>query len=403
MSFGIRIGSGSQISLNNSTISDFIKRLVQTQSSSQNALVIDSRRTATSSSGTTSVSPPQAPTTQPAPPPPPAQNSQTAPPAAPVQNNQTLPPPPQPISRIELSKLPFNVSNMPPGEAYARIARLDNNELSITAREQLAATDLVNAGIYKETPVYGSNIVFLSNPSFPALNEEKALREINNMVQMPIFNELFKGLAATGQKTVLTVSNYGSSFAAGNVNLTDRNGKTINFITLDPNYIDYDHNNPSKRNIISALSNELHEILARSAESKQNANYVATRPFQEATLAVDELMENYIYNFSINNRVNYGSLSPEEKSRIVSTMQNWSPNLQVTNLQRSLDSANYTNGYAGLPPIYSLQTAKLAAEQLNNKLTYLFGANRKVEFVPSLNSNGTYTLIPSVVRSLAVA
>jgi hypothetical protein len=75
------------------------------------------------------------------------------------------------------------------------------------------------------------------------------------------------------------VANYGPGYAAGNTTLTDNNGQKINVLTLDPNFIDYDNNDPSKRSTLAALSNELHEIDSRIQERKQGLSYVATRPF----------------------------------------------------------------------------------------------------------------------------
>lgn len=286
---------------------------------------------------------------------------------------------------------------MSPGEAYARIVRLDNNENSITFNEQKSSTEVLQSSLYKQTPLAGSsNIVFLSNPAYPAANESKAIREVEAMANMPTFKPLFDTLKNSGEKIVLMVSSYGAGYAAGNVNLTDANGKKLNVITLDPNFVDYDHVNPYKRNVLTALSNELHEIASRMTENKQGMNYVATRPFQEGTLAVDQVMENFIHDFSKNNNVNFSQLTAAERSNVLDLMKNWPPQLFASNISQALQQANKQGGYAGMPPVNSSAVASKGVIELNKKLDYLLGQNRQVEFQVKQNSDGSYSFVPTV-------
>jgi hypothetical protein len=288
--------------------------------------------------------------------------------------------------------LPFDVSTLSPGEAYARLVRLDNNEQMVTSREQKIATELFAANVYKETAVPGHpNITFLSNPSSPATNEAKAQQELEIMAKMPNFKPLFDRLSASGEKVIVMVSSYGSGFAASNISLTDKNGKPLNVITIDPNAVDYTHANRYKRNVLSALSNELQEIDSKIAERQQNTNYVTTRPFQEATLAVDQVMETFIADFSSMNKVSFAGLSPSERSSTLALMQNWSAEALQYNINQAISDTNRSSGYASFPPITSLQAAQKAAGELNQKLGYLLGSTAKVRFVPKQSSNGGYS------------
>jgi len=177
--------------------------------------------------------------------------SMYAPPAQTTEaiEQQTAPPPPPPQAATQTrfsENLPFDPSKLSPGEAYAKLVRLENDENLITLREQKLATEVLNAPIYKQTPLVGSNnIVFLTNPLVSANNEAKAMREVETMSQMPAFKGLFDYLKNSGQKVVIMLSSYGKDYAASNVNLVDAKGQKINIITLDPDYIDYDHNNNS--------------------------------------------------------------------------------------------------------------------------------------------------------------
>ncbi len=296
-----------------------------------------------------------------------------------------------------LNSTSINYAALSPGEAYTQAAKLDNNEYLITSREQSIATAILNSGVYKETPILGNNIVFLSNPNAPAPNEAKALQEFQAMANMPNFSNLFNDLKNnTGEKLIVMIANYGPGYAAGNTTLTDNNGQKINVLTLDPNFIDYDNNDPSKRSTLAALSNELHEIDSRIQERKQGLSYVATRPFQESTLGVDQLMEDFIYSFAQNNNINFGDLSAYDRSRILSVLQSWTPELFVSNLQKDLDWANNSGSYARFASITDLNTAKAGAQELNKKLDYLLGTNRKVTFVVKASGNG-YVFEPQVI------
>ncbi|MDX1920725.1 MAG: hypothetical protein SFU25_08350 [Candidatus Caenarcaniphilales bacterium] len=341
---------------------------------------------------------------------PPPVSRPTTPPVAPPQTQPTVPPttpprsvtppviPPAQTTTPKFSvPLSFDPAAFSPGEAYARIARLENNEKSITYKEQISAAEVLTSSLYKQTPLSNSsNIVFLSNPSAPAANEAKAMRELELMAAMPSFQGLFKELKDSGQKIVIMVSNYGTGFAAGNVNLTDASGKPLNVITLDPNYLDYEHNNPYKRNVLAGLSNELHEIAARISERRQGLNYVATRPFQEATLAVDQLMENFITDFSRSSDLSFSELNAQERSNALSLMKNWTPELFASNLNKNLVQANNSGGYAGFGGISNYNTALKGVAELNKKLDYLLGASRKVEFTVVQKPDGTYSFVPTV-------
>jgi hypothetical protein len=380
----------SNIQIGNVPISVYIQNLINSQLSNPNSKVFsNSKKPPASSSSAVTTKPP----TPPAPPSPPPQ---VPPPASTTFSATTTTS--KPASSVTL---PFDPTTMSPGEAYARIARLDNDELSITPREQLAATDILNSGYYKQTAVYGNNIVFLSNPNQSSPIDDKALREVNAMSRMPGFQEMFKSLDANGEKVVVMVSNYGPSFAAGNVDLTDKNGKKLNVITLDPNYIDFDHTNPNKRNVTAALSNELHEVLSRMHETQQKADYVGTRPFQESTLAVDQLMEDYINSFVANNRVNYTNLSPYDRGRVLSFIGSWPPEMLASNLQKNLNAVNNQGGYSRFGQITDQRTANLAAVELNKKLEYIIGSTPKVQFSAQLQTNGTYNFSVKPVQNLA--
>lgn len=303
----------------------------------------------------------------------------------------TIPPAPLVKPTYNFSYLPFDPTQISVGDAYAKIARLDNNENLITFREQSAATELLNSGFYKETKLNTApNIEFLRNINQPSSNEDNAYQELNDMSKMPMFADLFKELEASGEKIKIMVSNYGVNFAASNINLTDKTGQKVNVITIDPNYVDYDHNNPNKRNILSALSNELQEIAARIKENKQNTSYVATKPFQEATLSVDQLMEDFLYDFSAQNKIDFNKLSPEQKSNSLRLITNSRPETIIENLNKNLSWIKSNNGYGNLPEMNNSNTSLLALAELNKKLDYLLGTNRQITFAAQKDISGNF-------------
>jgi hypothetical protein len=113
-------------------------------------------------------------------------------------------------------------------------------------------------------------------------------------------------------------------------------------------------------------------------------------------LGVDQLMEDFIYSFAQNNNINFGDLSAYDRSRILSVLQSWTPELFVSNLQKDLDWANNSGSYARFGNITDLNTAKAGAQELNKKLDYLLGTNRKVTFVVKASGNG-YVFEPQVI------
>ncbi len=258
-------------------------------------------------------------------------------------------------------------------------------------REQSAITELLNSGFYENTKLStASNIEFLRNVNQPSNNEDNAYQELNDMSKMPMFTDLFKELEASGEKIKIMVSNYGTNFAASNISLTDKTGQKINVITIDPNYVDYDHNNPNKRNILSALSNELQEIAARIKENKQNTSYVATKPFQEATLSVDQLMEDFLYDFSSQNKVDFNKLTPEQKSNSLKLITKSPTETIVANLNKNLSWIKSNNAYGNLPEMNNANTSLLALAELNKKLDYLLGTNRQITFTAQKDQSGNF-------------
>lgn len=329
------------------------------------------------------------PAIKPNPPPvqPPLTQSTQPPPV--VQPPVIQPPPVQPI--YDFSYLPFDPTKISVGDAYAKIARLDNDENLITWREQSAATELLNSGFYQSTKLPTvQNIEFLRNANQPSISEDNAYQELNDMSKMPMFAELFKELQASNEAIKIMISNYGPNFAASNINLTDKNGQKVNVITIDPNYIDFDHNNPSKRNILSALSNELQEIAARIKESKQATSYVATKPFQEATLSVDQLMEDFLYDFSSRYKIDFNKLTSEQKSNSLRLIANSPSDTTIANLNKNLNWIKSNNGYGNLPEMKDANTALLSLAELNKKLDYLLGSNRQITFTAKKNTAGDF-------------
>lgn len=327
---------------------------------------------------------------------PPVTSGATSPTA---NSNSVVKPIVQPTQpKYDFGDLPFDPTKISVGDAYARIMKLDNDENAVTHNEQFKATKLLNSGLYKEIPIYeGSNIYFQTNETNPTPQEAMALRELQIMASMKTFQGLFNDLKASRERVLVMVSKYGPGYAASNVTLYNQQAQKTNVITLDPDFVDYKHNDPTKRNVFSALSNELAEIASRVKERSENVNFVATRPFQEATLAIDELMENYIQDYSRNNKVSFADLTAAQRDVVMSGMQYWSSNTGIANLQKKLNDVNQSQSYSRFANIADSYAASIAANELNKKLNYLFGVNRQFTIKPSLMQGGGYNFSVSKI------